>query len=75
MICLIASLISVLASTTKLDVLKISPISEQVARLQVISCDLCGSQKASHDVYVKGAVEDVPMLKRCCDGCKSLLIQ
>jgi hypothetical protein len=27
-----------LASTTKLDVLKISPISERVARLNVISC-------------------------------------
>ncbi|AIF82940.1 hypothetical protein NTE_00864 [Candidatus Nitrososphaera evergladensis SR1] len=63
-----------LASTTKLEVLKISLISEQVARLQVISCDLCGSQKASFDVYVKGAVEGVPALKRCCDSCKSLLI-
>ncbi|MEO9363221.1 MAG: hypothetical protein ABI348_04900 [Nitrososphaera sp.] len=64
-----------LASTTKLDVLKLSPISEQVARLQVISCDLCGSQKATYDVYVKGAVEGILSLKRCCDGCKSLLIR
>ncbi|HVX02809.1 MAG TPA: hypothetical protein VHA09_06615 [Nitrososphaera sp.] len=63
-----------LASTTKLDVLKISPIPEQVAQLNVISCDLCGSQKASYDVYVKGAVEGVPALKRCCHSCKSLLI-
>jgi hypothetical protein len=65
---------SMLASTTKLDVLKLSPISEQVARLQVISCDLCGAQKATYDVYVKGTVEGVPALKRCCDGCKSLLL-
>lgn len=72
MICRFAGLILVL-STTNLDVLKVSPISEQVKRLQVISCDLCGSQKASFDVYVKGAVEGVPALKRCCDSCASAL--
>lgn len=60
-------------STNNLDVLKMSPISEQVKRLQVISCDLCGSQKASFDVYVRGIVEGVPALKRCCDSCASAL--
>jgi hypothetical protein len=59
--------------STNLDVLKVSPIPEQVKRLQVISCDLCGSQKASFDVYVKGAIEGVPALKRCCDSCASAL--
>lgn len=72
MICRFASFILVL-STTNLDVLKVSPISEQVKRLQVISCDLCGSQKASFDVYVQGVVEGVPALKRCCDSCASAL--
>ena len=60
-------------ATTNLKVLKTNPISEQVRRLQVISCDLCGAQKASFDVYVQGAVEGVPALKRCCDSCVSSL--
>lgn len=59
--------------STNLDVLKMSPISEQVKRLQVISCDMCGSQKASFDVYVRGVIKGVPALKRCCDSCASAL--
>lgn len=61
------------ASATDLNVLDISLISEEIRRLGVISCDICGVEKASHDVFVNGVVKDIPVLKRCCDNCiKSL---
>lgn len=52
-----------------LDVVRISPISEQVKRLQVISCDVCTVGKASFDVFISGIVTEVTVLKRCCDKC------
>jgi len=56
-------------------VVSISPISDQVKRLQVISCDLCNVGMASFDVFVDGVISDVTVLKRCCDKCDSLFSQ
>lgn len=51
------------------QVVRISPISEQVKRLEVISCDVCDVGKASFDVFIDGIISDVTVLKRCCDNC------
>lgn len=51
------------------QVVRISPISEQVRRLEVISCDVCDVSKASFDVFIDGVISDVTVLKRCCDNC------
>lgn len=51
------------------QVVRISPISEQVRRLQVISCDVCEVGKASFDVFIDGIISEVTVLKRCCDNC------
>jgi hypothetical protein len=51
------------------QVVRISPISEQVKRLDVISCDACNAGKASFDVFIDGIISDVTVLKRCCDNC------
>lgn len=51
------------------QVVSVSPIPEQVRRLQVISCDVCNEGKASFDVFISGVVSDVAVLKRCCDRC------
>jgi hypothetical protein len=54
------------------EVVRVSPISEQVKRLQVISCDMCNVGMASFDVFIDGVISDVTVLKRCCDmGVKS----
>jgi hypothetical protein len=51
------------------QVVRISPISEHVRRLEVISCDVCDVGKASFDVFIDGIISDVTALKRCCDNC------
>jgi hypothetical protein len=51
------------------QVVSVSPIPEQVRRLQVISCDVCSEGKASFDVFIEGVVSEVAVLKRCCDRC------
>jgi hypothetical protein len=51
------------------QVVRISPISDQIKRLGVISCDVCEVGKASFDVFIDGIISDVTMLKRCCDNC------
>jgi hypothetical protein len=51
------------------QVVSVSPIPEQVRRLQVISCDMCNEGKASFDVFIDGAISEVAVLKRCCDRC------
>jgi hypothetical protein len=51
------------------EVVRVSPISEQVKRLQVISCDMCNVGMASFDVFIDGVISDVTVLKRCCDMC------
>ncbi len=57
---------------TNLDVISISPISDLIKKLEVITCDLCKRARASHDVFVQGIVE-VPFLRRCCDQCVKTL--
>jgi len=56
-------------ASDSLDVVRVSPISEQVKRLQVISCDVCSVRKASFDVFISGIITEVAVLKRCCDKC------
>ena len=51
------------------QVVSVSPISEQVKRLQVISCDVCTVGKASFDVFIDGVISEVTVLKRCCEKC------
>lgn len=48
-------------------------ISDLIKNLGVISCDICGKEKASFDVFVKGVVADVAILKRCCAKCAGSL--
>jgi hypothetical protein len=47
----------------------ISPISDEVKRLKVISCDLCETGMAAYDVFIDGMITKVNVLKRCCDQC------
>ncbi len=56
-------------ATDSFKVVNVSPISEQVRRLQVISCDVCNVGKASFDVFIDGIINEVTILKRCCDKC------
>ncbi|HKU48592.1 MAG TPA: hypothetical protein VJP79_01455 [Nitrososphaera sp.] len=49
-------------------VVRISPISEQVKRLGVITCDFCPGM-ASFDVYLEGVISEVNVLKRYCEEC------
>ena len=50
-------------------VVSVNPISDQIKRLQVISCDVCNAASASHDVFVDGVIREVTVLKRCCEKC------
>jgi hypothetical protein len=50
-------------------VVSINPIPEQVMRLQIISCDICNVGRASYDVFVDGVINEITVLKRCCDKC------
>lgn len=67
------SLVAVpVSSLTDLEVISKNPISDSIRNLEVITCDICKSAGATHDVFVKG-IEGVAFLKRCCDKCvKSL---
>jgi len=56
-------------ASDSLKVVSISPISEQIRSLQVISCDECNVGKASFDVFINGIIGEVTVLKRCCDEC------
>jgi hypothetical protein len=58
-----------LAPDSGFQVVSISPISEKVKRLQVISCDVCSVGRASFDVFIDGVISEVTILKRCCDRC------
>jgi hypothetical protein len=58
-----------LAPESGFQVVSISPISEKVKQLQVISCDVCSVGRASFDVFIDGIISEVTILKRCCDKC------
>jgi len=62
------------ASLTAQKVVRVSPISEQIKHLEVISCDFCDA-KASFDVYLEGVISGVNVLKRYCDDCVKLITQ
>jgi hypothetical protein len=64
---------SVNATNNRSELLSLSPIPDRIKDLGVISCDLCGTEKASFDAFIKGMVAGVPVLKRCCDGCAKSL--
>lgn len=57
---------------TDFVVVSIAPISDSIKKLEVIMCDLCKIEGASHDIYVRG-IEEVAFLKRCCDHCVKML--
>ena len=60
-----------LASSFK--VLSSSPIPDAIAKLQIITCDICRTSKASRDVLVEGFIKGTAALKRCCDSCTKSL--
>jgi len=57
------------ALDSNLRIVSMNPISEQVRRLQVISCDICKVGSASYDVFVDGVINEITVLKRCCEKC------
>ncbi len=46
----------------------VNPISDSIKSLKVITCDICKTAEASHDVFVQG-LKEVAFLRRCCDQC------
>jgi hypothetical protein len=62
------------SSYSSQKVVKVSPISDQIKQLQVISCDFCDA-KASFDVYLEGIISGVNVLKRYCEDCVKLVTQ
>ncbi len=58
-----------LLPNSDLKVVSVNPISDQIRRLQVISCDMCNAANASYDVFVDGVIREVTLLKRCCEKC------
>ncbi len=57
------------AVDSNLRVVSITSIPDQVRRLHVITCDICGIGMASYDVFVDGVIEGATVLKRCCNEC------
>lgn len=65
-------LMQVSIETGKMELASLSPIPDRIKELDVISCDLCGTEKASFDAFINGIVAGVPVLKGYCDKCASL---
>ena len=56
------------SSYSSQKVVKVSPISDLIKQLQVISCDFCDA-KASFDAHLEGIISGVNVLKRYCEDC------
>ncbi|MGI0024221.1 MAG: hypothetical protein ACREA4_03625 [Nitrososphaera sp.] len=57
-----------ISAFTHYQVVSVNPISDSIKNLKVITCDICKTAGASHDVFVQG-LKDVAFLRRCCDQC------
>ena len=57
-----------ISSLTNYEVISTNPIPDSIRKLEVITCDICRTASASHDVFVNG-IEGVAFLKRCCNAC------
>jgi hypothetical protein len=51
---------------------RIEPIPKDVVSLQIIRCDFCKIELATHNLYKKSDIEDTPFLKRVCQKCVRL---
>jgi len=58
---------------SKLHVASVIPIIDKIKNLPVITCDICDTRQAEYDVYIDGVIEEIPVLKRCCDNCLDLI--
>jgi transcription elongation factor Elf1 len=58
---------------SKLHVASVIPIIDKIKNLHVITCDICDTRQAEYDVYIDGVIEEIPVLKRCCDNCLDLI--
>lgn len=61
--------------TFNFEVVAVTPISDEIRRLKVITCDLCSVRKASHDVIANGVINGMTVLRRCCEECLATLNQ
>ena len=52
-----------------LNVVSVMPIIDKIKNLHIITCDLCNTREADFDVFIDGVIEEIPVLKRCCDNC------
>jgi hypothetical protein len=50
-------------SQSKLHVASVMPIIDKIKNLHIITCE------AEYDVFIDGVIEEIPVLKRCCDNC------
>ena len=48
---------------------RIEPIPEDVVSLQIIRCDFCKNEIATHDLYKESDIKGTPFLKRVCQKC------
>ncbi len=53
---------------SKLQIVNVTPIIDKIRNLHVITCDLC-KEEATYDIFYKGMLKEVIVLKRCCDNC------
>jgi hypothetical protein len=54
---------------SKLHVASVMSIIDKIKNLHIITCDLCHTGEAEYDVFIDGVIEEIPVLKRCCDNC------
>ncbi|MGB6674781.1 MAG: hypothetical protein WBE34_20320 [Candidatus Nitrosopolaris sp.] len=61
--------VSTTVAKAKVQVVSTVPIADKIRNLNIITCDLCNTRKATYDVFINGVIKGIPILKRCCDNC------
>ena len=54
---------------SKLQIVNVTPITDKIRNLHVITCDRCKEEEATYDIFYKGMIKEAIMLKRCCENC------
>jgi hypothetical protein len=54
---------------SKLHVASVMPIIDKIKNLHTITCDICDTREAEYDVFIDGVIEEIRVLKRCCNNC------
>lgn len=62
------NLVVMISGFEETSVQSVKAIAESIRGLGIITCDVCKTAKASHDVFVQGTGE-VAFLRRCCEQC------